>query len=52
MYNTITVNTYCGDIVMTANSVMKAMAGSSDEKMVTLAKAMYLYSVAANNYFA
>ncbi|MBR0412194.1 MAG: hypothetical protein IJI47_01315, partial [Eubacterium sp.] len=52
MDNTITVNTDCGDIVMTANSVMKAMAGSSDEKMVTLAKAMYLYGVAANNYFA
>ena len=49
--NTITVNTDCGDIVMTANSVMKATAGSSDEKMVTLAKAMYLYSVAANAYF-
>ena len=32
---------------MTANSVMKAMA-SSGEKMVTLAKAMYLYGVAAN----
>ena len=51
MDNTITVNTDCGNIVMTANSVMKAMAGSSDEKMVTLAKAMYLYGAAANAYF-
>jgi hypothetical protein len=38
MDNTITVNTDCGDIVMTANSVMKAMAGSSDEKMVNACK--------------
>ena len=51
MDNTITVNIDCGDIVMTANFVMKAMAGSSDEKMVTLAKAMYLYGAAANAYF-
>ncbi|MBQ9531042.1 MAG: hypothetical protein IJR70_03105 [Eubacterium sp.] len=52
MDNTITVNTSEGDLVLTANSVMKMMAGSSNANLAKLAKAMYLYGAAANNYFA
>ena len=51
MDNTITVNTSEGDIVMTANAIIKMMLNSNDAKLVTLAKAMYLYGVAANTYF-
>ena len=51
MDNTITVNTSEGDIVMTANAIIKLMLNSNDAKLVTLAKAMYLYGVAANTYF-
>lgn len=52
MDNTFTVVTDKGNIVMSANAIMKMMAKSSDEKMVTLAKAMYLYGAAADTYFA
>ncbi|MBE6740933.1 MAG: hypothetical protein E7570_01380, partial [Ruminococcaceae bacterium] len=51
MDNTITVNTSDGDIVMTANAIIKMMLNSNDAKLVTLAKAMYLYGAAANTYF-
>ncbi|MBE6741704.1 MAG: hypothetical protein E7570_05290 [Ruminococcaceae bacterium] len=51
MDNTITVNTSEGDIVMTANAIIKMMLNSNDAKLVTLAKAMYLYGAAANTYF-
>ena len=51
MDNTITVNTSNGDIVMTANAIIKMMLNSNDAKLVTLAKAMYLYGAAANTYF-
>ena len=51
MDNTITVNTSEGDIVMTANAIIKLMLNSNDAKLVTLAKAMYLYGAAANAYF-
>ncbi|MBR2133645.1 MAG: InlB B-repeat-containing protein [Eubacterium sp.] len=52
MDNTITVHTSEGDIIMTANAVIKIMSQSSNTNLATLAKAMYLYGVAANNYFA
>ena len=51
MDNTFTVVTDKGDIEMSANAIMKLMANSDDEKLVTLAKAMYLYGAAANAYF-
>ena len=51
MDNTITITTDQGDIVLTANSIMKIMANNSNANVATLAKAMYLYGVAANNYF-
>ena len=51
MDNTITVNTSEGNIVMTANAIIKMMLNSNDAKLVTLAKAMYLYGAAANTYF-
>ncbi|MBE6742061.1 MAG: leucine-rich repeat domain-containing protein [Ruminococcaceae bacterium] len=51
MNKTFTVNTSEGDIVMTANTVIKMMAGSSNANLSTLAKAMYLYGVAASEYF-
>ena len=51
MDNTITVNTSEGDIVMTANAIIKMMLSSNDSKLVTLAKAMYIYGAAANTYF-
>ena len=51
MNKTITVKTTEGDIVLTANAIMKAMSASNDANMVTLAKAMYLYGQAADNYF-
>jgi hypothetical protein len=51
MDNTFTVVTDKGNIVMSANAIMKLMANSNDAKMVTLAKAMYLYGQAANAYF-
>ena len=51
MDNNITVNTSKGDIVMTANAIIKMMLNSNDAKLVTLAKAMYLYGAAANTYF-
>ncbi len=52
MNNTITVNTDQGDVVFTANTIMKALSNSSNAKVATLAKACYLYGVAAENYFA
>ena len=52
MDNTFTVVTDKGDIVMSANAIMKLMANSNDANLVTLAKAMYLYGAAANTYFA
>jgi hypothetical protein len=48
----ITINTDMGDIVFTANTILKVMAGSSNANLSTLAKAGYLYGVAANEYFA
>ena len=51
MDNTITVYTDQGDIVLTANAIMKIMANAGSENLATLAKAMYLYGAAANNYF-
>ena len=51
MDNTITVETSWGTLEFTANSIMKLMSKSKDDKMVTLAKAMYLYGQAANTYF-
>ena len=51
MNKTITVNTTEGNIVLTANSVMKLMTGSSNTSLATLAKSMYLYGAAANAYF-
>ena len=52
MDNEITVVTDEGNIVFTANAIMKAMSKSVDSNLATLAKAMYLYGVAANDYFA
>ena len=52
MDNSFTVVTDKGNIVMSANAIMKMMANSSDEKLVTLAKAMYLYGAAADTFFA
>ena len=51
MDNTFTVVTDKGNIEMSANAIMKLMANSDDENLVTLAKAMYLYGAAANAYF-
>ena len=51
MDNTFTVETDKGEIQMSANYIMKLMANSSDEKLVSLAKAMYLYGAAANVFF-
>ncbi|MBR3149243.1 MAG: hypothetical protein IKF64_03655 [Eubacterium sp.] len=47
----ITIETSAGEIVFTANTIMRVMANSSDANKATLAKAGYLYGVAANNYF-
>jgi len=52
MDNTFTVVTDKGNIVMSANAIMKLMANSTDTNLVTLAKAMYLYGAAADTYFA
>ena len=51
MNKTFTVTTSEGPIIMTANTVIKMMAGSSNANLATLAKAMYLYGVAASEYF-
>ena len=52
MNNTISISTTLGEIELTANSIMKAMAGSSNANLATLAKAMYTYGAAAEAYFA
>ena len=51
MNNTISISTNLGEITLTANSIMKAMAGSSNANLATLAKAMYAYGAAAEAYF-
>ena len=51
MNKTFTVTTSEGPITMTANTVIKMMAGSSNANLATLAKAMYLYGAAASAYF-
>ena len=51
MNKTITVETNEGDLVMTANSIIKMLAASGDTNLSTLAKAMYLYGTAASAYF-
>ena len=47
----IEIETDKGEIIFTANAVMRAMANSSNANLATLAKAMYLYGAAANIYF-
>ena len=51
MGKAITINTDKGDIVMTANSVVKMFANSNNANLSTLAKALFLYGNAANAYF-
>ena len=51
MDSTITITTNGVPIELTANSIMKIMANSSNANMATLAKAMYLYGQAADAYF-
>jgi hypothetical protein len=51
MDSLISVETSRGIAEFTANSIMKIMANSGNAKMATLAKAMYLYGQAANDYF-
>ena len=51
MDKAITINTSQGDIVMTANSVVKMFANSTNANLSTLAKALFLYGNAANAYF-
>jgi hypothetical protein len=51
MNKTITVETNEGNLVMTANSVIKMLAANGDTNLSTLAKAMYLYGAAASAYF-
>ena len=51
MNKTITVETNEGNLVMTANSIIKMLAASGDTNLSTLAKAMYLYGTAASAYF-
>ena len=47
----ITINTDRGNIVMTANSVVKMFANSNNANLSTLAKALFEYGNAANAYF-
>ena len=51
MGKAITINTDKGDIVMTANSVVKMFANSNNANLSTLAKALFLYGNAAHTYF-
>ena len=51
MGKAITINTDKGDIVMTANSVVKMFANSNNANLSTLAKALFEYGNAANAYF-
>ena len=51
MGKAITINTSQGDIVMTANSVVKMFANSNNANLSTLAKALVEYGNAANAYF-
>jgi len=51
MGKAITINTAQGNIVMTANSVVKMFANSTNANLSTLAKALFLYGNAANEYF-
>lgn len=51
MDNIITVSTDRGDIVFTANTIAKIFAGNANANLATLAKALYLYGAAANEYF-
>ena len=51
MNKTITINTGEGDIVLTANAIMKIMANNSNANLANMAKAMYLYGAAAYNCF-
>ena len=51
MNKTITIYTSEGEIVFTANSIMKAMAKSSNTNLANMAKAMYLYGASASSYF-
>ncbi|MBQ7204064.1 MAG: hypothetical protein IJS03_08655, partial [Eubacterium sp.] len=47
----ITIHTDAGEIEFTANTIMKVFAASDNANLAMLAKAMYLYGQAANNYF-
>ena len=51
MNKTITIYTSAGEIVLTANTIMKIMANSSKTDLANMAKALYLYGAAAYNYF-
>ena len=51
MNKTITITTGEGEIVLTANAIMKIMANNSNANLANMAKAMYLYGVAAYNCF-
>ena len=51
MGKVITIYTAQGNIVMTANSVVKMFANSTNANLSTLAKALFLYGNAANTYF-
>ena len=51
MNKTITINTSEGEIVLTANAIMKIMANSSNANLANMAKAMYLYGAAAYSCF-
>ena len=52
MNNTISISTDRGEIELTANAIMRAMSFSANANLATLAKAMYAYGAAAENYFA
>ena len=47
----ITIQTDAGEIEFTANTIMKVFAASNNANLAMLAKAMYLYGQAADNYF-
>ena len=51
MDKTITIGTSEGTITLTANAVLKAFSNHSDANLATLAKAIFLYGEAANEYF-
>ena len=51
MDKTITIGTNQGTIELTANAILRAFSTNSDTNLANLAKAVYLYGQAANDYF-